>query len=153
MQDFSKDSNRQFTGKPADELLAFALGYFGETIALQTRFSREDQVLTDLIVQMIPETLIYVRDSGQLPEEITDMMHQTEAHFGIRIPLLSDQHIQTAGLEALITGERNSIPGNSAKEHFEWDETRNLVLIRPLLAWTDEMVDSYIRQEALPLPG
>ncbi len=135
MQDFCKDSNRQFTGKPADEILAFALGYFGSAIAFQTRFSPEDQVLTDLIVQMIPETLIYIDESLVLTPEMQDLLHKTEQQYGITIPVIHRDSIATFGLEAILSSERNPNSGSRQLEHFEWDETHGVIIVRPLLHW------------------
>ena len=56
-------------GKPAQEVLAWALQTYGSKLALASSFSLEDCVVIDIAAKIDPKVRVFALDTGRLPEE------------------------------------------------------------------------------------
>lgn len=67
----------------AQEVVRWALGQFGRSIALACSFGAEDVVLVDIIAKIDPTARIFVLDTGRLHEETYDVMDRIRRKYGI----------------------------------------------------------------------
>lgn len=72
-----------------EEVLRWALDYFGDHIALATSFGAEDMVLTDMVVKLHPGPRIFTLDTGRLHQETYDVMARTMKKYGVKIETFS----------------------------------------------------------------
>ena len=78
----------QIKGFDTKDLLAFALKYFGDKIALASSFSAEDMVITDMLCKVTASPKIFTLDTGRLPQETFDIIEGTRKKYGIEIEIL-----------------------------------------------------------------
>jgi phosphoadenosine phosphosulfate reductase len=73
----------------ASHLLVWALGRFTRAdIAFATSFGAEDQVITDMLMQIDSSARIFTLDTGMLPPETLDVLRRTEDRYGIAIQVV-----------------------------------------------------------------
>lgn len=87
MKKIADQLNERFSGKNAEELLAFFLSEYKGHIALASSLGIEDQVLTDMICRIAPGTRIFTLDTGRLFPETYSLIERTNLAYGIRIEL------------------------------------------------------------------
>jgi phosphoadenosine phosphosulfate reductase len=79
--------NARFAGRPAEELVHYFIGEYGDEVALASSLSAEDQVLTHMMLTRNPKARIFTLDTGRLFPETYDLIARTNARYktGIRI--------------------------------------------------------------------
>jgi phosphoadenosine phosphosulfate reductase len=77
--------NEKFKTKSPIEILRFFLDHFKNKIALSTSLSFEDQVLTQMIASINPETKIFTLDTGRLFPETYDVISNTSSKYKVNI--------------------------------------------------------------------
>jgi len=77
--------NAQFKGADTKEVLEYFLNKYRERIAFSSSFGAEDQVLTDIILKMDPNTQIFTLDTGRLPQHTYDVMERTNLRYKTKI--------------------------------------------------------------------
>ena len=77
--------NEQLKGKGAEETLRFFLDTFGDRITVSTSLGAEDQVITDMVMKIRPETRIFTLDTGRLFQETYDLIDRTREKYGTQI--------------------------------------------------------------------
>lgn len=87
MKEIADHLNERFSGKNAEEVLTFFLTEYKGHIALASSLGIEDQVLTDMICQIAPETRIFTLDTGRLFPETYSLIERTNLTYGIKIEL------------------------------------------------------------------
>jgi len=65
--------------RPAEELLAWALGEFGDRFAIVTSFQVEGMVVLDLARRLDPAVRVLTLDTGRLPEETYEVIETVRA--------------------------------------------------------------------------
>lgn len=83
--DLLKGESEQLDTEP---LLQYLLKRFKGRIVLASSLAAEDQVLTDMICRIDPETQIITLDTGRLPQETYDVIERTRRHYGVNIRIL-----------------------------------------------------------------
>ncbi len=73
--------NRRFENSEPEELLKFFLKEFKGKIALSSSMSIEDQVLTEMVINIEPETRIFTLDTGRLFPETYDLIDRTSKKY------------------------------------------------------------------------
>ena len=73
--------NAEFENSTPEELLKFFLKEFKGKIALSSSLSIEDQVLTEMVVSIDPETRIFTLDTGRLFPETYDLIDRTSRKY------------------------------------------------------------------------
>jgi len=73
--------NTEFENSTPEELLKFFLKEFKGKIALSSSLSIEDQVLTEMIISIDPETRIFTLDTGRLFPETYDLIDRTSKKY------------------------------------------------------------------------
>lgn len=85
MKDLVSEYQEIFSGKSAFEILEFSIRNFRDKIAFATSLGTEDQILTDMIVQIDPSVKLFTLDTGRLFQETYDLLDITEKKYGIKI--------------------------------------------------------------------
>ncbi len=69
--------NESFIGKSPEDVIEYAVKYFGNKIALSSSLGAEDQALTHMLVNISPETRIFTLDTGRVFPEVYDLLSRT----------------------------------------------------------------------------
>ena len=163
--------SKEFETAPASSVIRWAVGEFGDSLALAASF--EDIVLIDLATRVapdievvfldteahFPETLAFVeevRERYDLNLTVTKPGPEAAAH-----PCGSAQCCQfrkveplkraVAGKSAWLTSlKRSDGPTRADAPIVSWDTSFGLVKVNPLATWTDDDVSSYLADHDLP---
>lgn len=100
MKEIADRLNERFAGRKPEEVLEYFLGTYRGHIALASSLSIEDQVLTDMICRMMPETRIFTLDTGRLFPETYSLIERTNMTYGIRIQLFFPDYRQVEEMVA-----------------------------------------------------
>lgn len=73
--------NERFKESSPEELLKYFLTEFKGRIALSSSMSIEDQVLTEMVIAIEPETRIFTLDTGRLFPETYDLIDRTSMKY------------------------------------------------------------------------
>jgi len=76
-----KSLNERFRSSEPQEILSYFIERFGAKIALASSLGAEDQVLTEMIVKINPETTIFTLDTGRLFPETYDLIDRTSRKY------------------------------------------------------------------------
>lgn len=87
MKELAEELNGRFAGKAPEEVLAYFLQEYQGHIALASSLGLEDQVLTDMICAIRPDTCIFTLDTGRLFPETYSLIERTNMAYGIKIRL------------------------------------------------------------------
>ncbi len=79
--------NNRYERLPAEVLLKDFLSKYGNSIALSSSLSLEDQVLTHMICNISKNTKIFTLDTGRLFPETYDLIERTNKKYGINIQI------------------------------------------------------------------
>ena len=74
-------------GKSPEEVLRYFLAEYKGRIGLASSLGIEDQVLTDMICKICPETRIFTLDTGRLFPETYSLIERTNMTYGIKLEL------------------------------------------------------------------
>ncbi len=77
--------NKELDGKDAMAVLRHFIGHFGDRLVLSTSLGMEDQVLTDMVMKIRPETTVFTLDTGRLFPETYELIDRTNKFYGIRM--------------------------------------------------------------------
>jgi phosphoadenosine phosphosulfate reductase len=77
--------NKQCQGRPAEEILDYAIREFKGKIALASSLGAEDQALTHMIANSGHQVRIFTLDTGRMFPETYDLLERTNRHYGISI--------------------------------------------------------------------
>jgi len=80
-----KAIGQRLQGKPAEEIIRWAVDTFSPDIALASSFGAEDVVLIDLLSKLAPAMPVFTLDTGRLPEETYEVMQRIRDRYGITI--------------------------------------------------------------------
>jgi len=86
--------NEELSEASAQETIRYFLDEFGDTITLSTSMGAEDQVITDMVVQIDPSVRIFTLDTGRLFQETYDLIDQTNEKYGIQIEVIFPDYKQ-----------------------------------------------------------
>ena len=77
------DYNKRFKDNSPQDLLTYFLNEHKGKIKLASSLGAEDQVLTDMVLNIDPKASIFVLDTGRLNQETYDVMADTMAHYSM----------------------------------------------------------------------
>ena len=86
--------------RPAEEVLAWALGQFGDRFAIVTSFQVEGMVVLDLARRLDPAVRVLTLDTGRLPQETYEVVETVRARFGVRVEMVAPD---PAAVTAMVT--------------------------------------------------
>jgi phosphoadenosine phosphosulfate reductase len=156
---------------PPSKVLAWAVERFGSSLAMAASF--QDLVLIDLAVDVDPEMEIVFLDTEAHFPETLDYVEEARRRYELNMtvtrpgpeaadfPCGTDRCCELrkveplrralTGKDAWITGlKRVDAPTRSAAPIVSWDDSFGLVKINPLATWTEDDIDSYVRDHQLP---
>jgi adenylyl-sulfate kinase len=77
-----------FESANASEILAWAIGSYGESFAIATSFQREGMVIVDLASRISSSVRVFTLDTGRLPDETYQMMETVRQRYGIQVEVV-----------------------------------------------------------------
>ncbi len=77
-----------FESATAQDLLAWALPTFGDSLAISTSFQKEGMVVIDMAARINPRVRVFTIDTGRLPEETHQMMETVRQKYGIPVEIV-----------------------------------------------------------------
>lgn len=87
-------------GKTNDEILRWFLYEFKGRIVLSSSLGAEDQVLTDMVVKIAPETRVFTLDTGRLFYETYELIEKTCLRYKIKMEVYSPNSEQVGAMVA-----------------------------------------------------
>ena len=75
----------RFKGSEPQEIISYFINRFGDKIALSSSLGAEDQVLTEMVTNVNPETTTFTLDTGRLFPETYDLIDRTSKKYNIKI--------------------------------------------------------------------
>jgi phosphoadenosine phosphosulfate reductase len=84
--------NKRFLNSPVPKVLEYFVGEFGNKICLSSSMGAEDQVLTDMLVKIVPDFRIITLDTGRLFPETLDLIHHTREYYRAKIEVFSPDY-------------------------------------------------------------
>ncbi len=108
--------NREFKDSAAHEILHYLLKEYQGEVALSSSFGAEDQVLTDIMINIDPQANIFTLDTGMLPPETYYTMGMTNLRYGITVTTYLPDHnaVQQLYLDQGVNGFFESIEKRKA---------------------------------------
>jgi phosphoadenosine phosphosulfate reductase len=163
--------NRQLEGADPSAVIGWAVDRFGGDVVLASSF--QDCVLVDLAVRVAPRIRVIFLDTGfHFPETIA-YLRRIERRYGLdldirkpAVPLdvlpcgaagccqvrkVEPLNVALSGARAWLTGlKRVDTPERAEAPVLAWDDSRGLVKINPIVAWTERDVERYVTENDLP---
>lgn len=157
--------NEMLEGQSASAIARWAINRFGTTIVATS--SMTDTVLLDVTTKADPLLEVVFIDTGFHFNETIDTLERAKRRYslnltvmcapvgdrtpdqccdGIKVPLL-EQALE--GKKAWFSGVRRADGGNRADADIVSLDTRGLVKVNPLVAWSDDDVKRYIKDNDL----
>ncbi len=94
--------NKRFRDESAQDILEYFLSRYRDKIVLSTSFGAEDQVLTDMALNIDQNLEIFTLDTGRLSESTYRVWSKSQLRYGVKIePFVPDR----AELEGLIESD------------------------------------------------
>lgn len=159
-------------GKPAAEILRWAIGRFGDGLVVASSF--QDCVLVDLATRVEPDVEVVFLDTGAHFAETIDYVELVRQRYDLNLVVLTPgpdaddwpcgsarccelrkvaplaAHL--AGRPAWATGLRRAdSPLRANAPVISWDQGRKVVKLNPLAAWSDDQLAGYIAANDLPV--
>jgi len=151
------------------DVLAQAVDRHHPSLVLLCSFQKEESVLVDELVRLVPDARIVTIDTGVLFAETLQTWRAFEERFGVRVEIADatgrwtgpeqccgDAKVAAleralAGADAWITGiRREQSPTRVATQPVEWDERRSMWKYNPLVDWTERDLWARIHERDLP---
>lgn len=160
-----------FEGAPAEEILAWAFDEFFPDIVVAS--SMQDSVLIDLGWRVEPRATVFFLQTGFHFDETLETAERVRERYHLDLvmlePVAGPRIWSEAGYSACcedrkvipmnnyLRGKRAWVTGlrrvdsltRAAAKAVEWDATRGLVKVNPIVEWTDEQVAAYISEHDL----
>ncbi len=127
MRDKVEELNRIHLGKPAEEVLGWFLSEFKGRIALSSSMGVEDQVLTDMIMKIAPDTRIFTLDTGRLFYETYELIERTTLRYKKKIEIYFPD---PADVEKMVTEKGINLFYQSIENRKECCRVRKLVPLK-----------------------
>jgi len=80
-----EELNKKFQNQSPQEILEYFIKNSDENIALSSSFGAEDQVITDMMLNIDKNANIFTLDTGRLPYETYNVMDSTNLKYGIKV--------------------------------------------------------------------
>lgn len=164
--------NARFEHAPASHSIEWAIDRFGKELVLAASF--QDVALIDLVVRVDPQIeVVFCDTEAHFPETLA-FVDEVQALYGLNLTVTHPAREADAwpcgterccelrkvaplrralqGKGAWLTSlKRVDAPTRKAAPVVCWDPVFGLVKVNPLVTWTDEDVDSYLKDHHLPI--
>jgi phosphoadenosine phosphosulfate reductase len=159
---------------PAQRVLEYVVGEFGDRVALACSFQKEESVLLDMLFELDPKARVFAIDTNYLFPETYELWQEVERRYDTKILTFApdpvedglwetnpDLYLAISKIEPLnralldldcwITGiRRDQSPTRADAPKLGWDERHELWKANPLADWSDDDCWAYIRERGLP---
>ena len=85
MKSTAEKLNIKFKNESAHVVLDYLLKHLDQKVALSSSFGAEDQVLSDMMLNIDKDANIFTLDTGRLPYETYSVMDETNLKYGIKV--------------------------------------------------------------------
>ena len=85
MKSTAEKLNTKFKNESAHVVLDYLLKHLDQKVALSSSFGAEDQVLSDMMLNIDKDANIFTLDTGRLPYETYSVMDETNLKYGIKV--------------------------------------------------------------------
>ena len=85
MKEKVEELNKRFHNSSPEEILEYFIKNSDENIALSSSFGAEDQVITDMMLNIDKNANIFTLDTGRLPYETYSVMDSTNLKYNIKV--------------------------------------------------------------------
>jgi adenylyl-sulfate kinase len=82
------DNLARFEAASAADILSWAIGTFGDSLAIATSFQKEGMVILDLASRISSAVRVFTLDTGRLPDETYRMMETVRQRYGIPVEII-----------------------------------------------------------------
>lgn len=177
-----QEVNRELANLDAASRVKWAIGEFGEDVALSSSFGADSAVMLHLCTQVKPDMRVIAVDTGMLfPETIqfrTELLKRLKLNLRVYcIPPTDEVLVDSAGqmwltnpaaccsdekrrlfdvakkelsLRAWLTGIRREQTETRRQSTFVSKDHLGLLKISPILDWSAEQIEEYMRRNNLP---
>ena len=159
---------------PAERVVEYVLGEFGDRVSLACSFQKEETVLLDMVFEREPNAHVFAIDTNYLfpetyelwqeverryhtkivtfaPDSIEDGLWETNSDLYLAISKIEPLNRALLDLDCWITGiRRDQSPTRADAPKLGWDEQHELWKANPLADWSDDDCWAYIRERGLP---
>jgi phosphoadenosine phosphosulfate reductase len=159
---------------PAQRVVEYVLGEFGDRVALACSFQKEESILLDMLFEREPNAQVFAIDTNYLFPETYELWQEVERRYSTKILTFApgpvedglweknpELYLAIAKVEPLnralldldcwITGiRRDQSPTRADAPKVGWDEQHELWKANPLADWSDDDCWAYIRERDLP---
>ena len=112
---------------PSEEILAWGIKQFGESLGICTSFQLGGMVIVDMAVRLdIGKFQLFTIDTGRLPEATHEIIEQTRERYGIPVEVLYPDTVETG---AMVSGHGPNLFYESVEKRRLCCEVRK---VRPL---------------------
>ena len=94
--------NIKYADASAQELLQSFMSQYGARLALSSSLSIEDQTLTDMMLRIDPQAIIFTLDTGRLFPETYELIDRTNEHYKVKLKVYCPQ---TEALQQFVATE------------------------------------------------
>jgi phosphoadenosine phosphosulfate reductase len=138
-----KKLNDLFSDSTAEEVVSFFINKYGNKIAFATSLGAEDQILTQIIAGIDPETRIITLDTGRLFPETIDLIETTNLRYNINIKVFFPDAGQ---VESMVNTKGINLFYASIENRKECCHIRKTLPLRRAMSGTDAWI-SGLRSE------
>jgi phosphoadenosine phosphosulfate reductase len=172
--------NQEFDGKPAEDIIRWAVGEFTPDLAMSTSFGAESAVLLHLVTQIHPAIPVLFTNTGfhfketlehrdllvkrlnlnlrELKPEIPNeeflakngKLYERDPDACCAVNKIAPFEKGLRDYKAWITGIRHNQASTRKSAHFVENYRDHLVKVNPLLDWTGKMFWDYAKKYDLP---
>ncbi len=129
----------------AEDLLRWALGRWGQRLALCTAFQAEGSLLLDMAWRIDPGVRVITLDTGRLPQETHDLIERVRWRYGIRVEV----HTPDArAVEAMVSTDGPNLFYHSLEGRHHCCQVRKVEPLRRALDGLSAWVTGLRRDQA-----
>lgn len=139
-----------FETRGPEELLAWAIGRWGDRLTLATAFQAEGMVLLDLAWRMDPEIRVVTLDTGRLPQETHDLIDRVRRRYGIAVEVV---YPDGAALQKLVRRDGANGFFGSVEARLACCRTRKVEPMRRALAGSEAWIAGLRREQSAARAG
>jgi phosphoadenosine phosphosulfate reductase len=130
----------------AEQILAAAVGRFGDRLVIASSFGAEDVVLVDMAARLNVPVRIFTLDTGRLPQETYDVMDRLRERYNLTFEVLLPD---AEALRQLLTQKGANSFYRSVADRRECCQIRKVEPLQRVLATADAWVTGLRREQAV----
>lgn len=141
-----EEIKKLLAGKGADEVLKWFLNEFKSQIVLSSSLGLEDQVLTDMVVKIDPNTRIFTLDTGRLFYETHELIEKTCLRYKIKMEVYSPNQDE---VEAMVLNKGINLFYQSVENRKECCRIRKINPLKRAFAGSDVWICGLRREQSV----